>query len=254
MAKHSLSDAEEKRIREQIEAEDRELAEKARKADQNILMSKVFSQSMVNKKLENACFDNYEPETEEAKRALIICKKYASNFKVSNPQSIMLYGTFGIGKSHLAVAIMRELSKIDLVMKWDESRNVVLKTRKMSMLFINTAKLLTKIRSSFNADSEFSEDKILQELEDVDLLVLDDFGSEIKDVKPADFNTKNGFAIEKIFEIVESRVGKHTIFTTNYDVDTLFRYYGERSFSRAMEDTTLIQMTGRNYRLRGFEK
>ncbi|EAG7274981.1 ATP-binding protein, partial [Listeria monocytogenes] len=36
--------------------------------------------------------------------------------------------------------------------------------------------------------------------------------------------------------------------------DELFNFYGERNFSRIMEDANLIQMSGENYRLRGFKK
>ncbi|EAD8780236.1 ATP-binding protein [Listeria monocytogenes] len=245
--RHTLTDEEKQKIRDEIEKEDAELAKRALNADRNHQLNKIFSNSMINKKLENASFENYHADNEDNTRALAICKRYAETFSLKQPRSLLLTGSYGVGKSHLAASIMRAISKIDIVLKKDDDRDVILKSRKPTMIFINTPKLLTKIRSSFSKTSDFTEADLLNEIESVDLLVLDDFGSEIKEAN-------NDFAVQKIFEIVEGRVGKHTIYTTNFNVDELFNFYGERNFSRIMEDANLIQMTGENYRLRGFKK
>ncbi|EAF3729360.1 ATP-binding protein [Listeria monocytogenes] len=245
--RHTLTEADEQKIRKQIAKEDAELAAKALDADRNHQLNKIFSNSMINKKLENASFENYHAENEENAKALAVCRRFVETFNLNQPRSLLLTGSYGVGKSHLAASIMRDISEIDIVQKRDNERDVVLKTRKPTMIFINTPKLLTKIRSSFSKTSEFTEADLLNEIESVDLLVLDDFGSEIKEAN-------NDFAVQKIFEIVEGRVGKHTVYTTNFNVDELFNFYGERNFSRIMEDGNLIQMSGENYRLRGFKK
>ncbi|EAA0329172.1 ATP-binding protein [Listeria monocytogenes] len=245
--RHTFTNEEEQKVKMQIAKEDAELAKRALNADRNHQLNKIFSNSMINKKLENASFENYHADNEDNTRALAICQRYAETFSLKQPRSLLITGSYGVGKSHLAASIMRAISEIDIVLKKDDDRDVILKSRKPTMIFINTTKLLTKIRSSFSKTSEFTEADLLNEIESVDLLVLDDFGSEIKD-------SNNDFAVQKIFEIVEGRVGKHTIYTTNFNVDELFNFYGERNFSRVMEDANLIQMTGENYRLRGFKK
>ncbi|MED1406707.1 ATP-binding protein, partial [Bacillus mycoides] len=52
----------------------------------------------------------------------------------------------------------------------------------------------------------------------------------------------------------DSRIGKSTLFTTNFDIDKLAEMYGERDFSRMMENAEVLEMYGDNYRLRNFKK
>ena len=72
-------------------------------------------------------------------------------------------------------------------------------------------------------------------------MVFDDFGINM-----------NEFATSKMFELVESRVGKHNIFTTNLDEKEMTRNKDmQRIFSRIMSNTTLIKMDGQDYRTGG---
>ena len=49
-----------------------------------------------------------------------------------------------------------------------------------------------------------TEQELAQIISDVDLMVFDDYGINM-----------NEFATSKMFELIESRIGKHNIFTTN---------------------------------------
>lgn len=232
----SLSDEEKERIKKQIEEEDRQIAKRAVEGHERNRMRKVFSDSLINPLLEKATFDTYIPKNEGAERAKQLCQRYAQNFDINNPVNLLLVGNYGTGKSHLAVSAMKKMSIKNVTMPNGEIRN-------MSMLFIFIPKLMTIIKDTYNSTSDNTEARILNEIAKVDLLVMDDLGAEIK-------ANNNDFAISKISEVVDSRQGKHTIYTTNYSENDLLNMYGERVFSRIMQDTHKISFEWENYRLR----
>lgn len=191
--------------------------------------------SLVNPKLEQATFDSYDPTTNELTKAKMVCQKYADKFNKENPVSLLLIGNYGTGKSHLAVSIAKE----------------VIDKHARSSLFMPTPKLLTKLRSTYNKGSHQTEDQIIKDLSEVDLLVIDDLGAE--QTKTNHDTNEQSWATSKIFEIIDNRIGRHTIFTTNYDVKELQTRIGGRNFSRMMENTHVVKMYGDDYRLRNFK-
>jgi DNA replication protein DnaC len=217
---------EEKKQQEQFQKELMDMRKKRvlRMFDENSLM---------NPKLKAASFDNYLPTNDDLEKAKAITKRYADNFSKDNPVSLLLIGNYGTGKSHLSVAITKELMGKDF-----------------GCMFISTPKLMTKIRSTYNKDSEFSEEQIIDQLSKVDCLVLDDIGAE--STKQGDGN-QHTWATSKIFEIIDNRIGKHTIFTSNYEPKELQERLGGRNFSRMMESVHVIKMYGDDYRLKDFK-
>lgn len=189
--------------------------------------------SLINPKLQNATLENYHPTNQELEKAKSIAKRYADNFCEENPISLLLIGDYGTGKSHLGVAILKELIKSGY-----------------TGIFISTPKLMTKLRSTYNKESEFTEAQIIDQLTNVDCIVLDDIGAEA--VKAGDSN-QHTWTTSKIFEIIDNRIGKHTIFTTNYEINELQQRLGGRNFSRMMENVHVIKMYGDDYRLRNFK-
>jgi DNA replication protein DnaC len=191
--------------------------------------------SLINEKLKNASFTNYIPSNPKQERAKKLFMRYAEVFDPDKPINLYCYGSFGIGKSHLAKSSADDLMK-----------------KGKSCIFISVPKLLRKLKDTYNKESIATEDKLLQALEAVDVLILDDIYSE----KP----TK--WALEKMFDIIDSRQGKHTIYTSNMSPDEMIedmeelkdrglRKQAERIFSRILnEDTELVEMEGQNYRLR----
>ncbi|PEZ81849.1 hypothetical protein CN374_30130, partial [Bacillus cereus] len=94
------------------------------------------------------------------------------------------------------------------------------------------------------------EDKLMSLLAKVDVLIIDDFGAEFTEKDKEGVTWKQ----TKTNEIVDSRIGKSTLFTTNFTIGELAGMYGERDFSRMMENAELLEMHGDNYRLRNFKK
>lgn len=198
-------------------------------------LKKFNSDSLINPQLKQVNFDSYQPLNDQLIKAKAICERYASVFDLDKPRNLLLIGNYGTGKSHLAVSAAKE----------------VMHKKYMSALFISTPKLLTKLRSTYNRNSYESEGNIINQLSSVSLLVLDDIGSEQS--KPSNDINEQSWATSKIFEIIDNRIGRHTIFTTNYDVNELQQRLGGRNFSRMMENTHVVKMFGEDYRLKDFK-
>ncbi|HDK7653915.1 TPA: DNA replication protein DnaC, partial [Staphylococcus aureus] len=99
------------------------------------------------------------------------------------------------------------------------------------------------IKNTYNNQTAMTEQELAQIISDVDLMVFDDYGINM-----------NEFATSKMFELIESRIGKHNIFTTNLDEKEMTKNKDlQRIFSRIMSNTTLIKMDGQDYRTRGLK-
>lgn len=210
--------------------EDIELAKRALEARERKKVNKmqeVFNRhSLINKDLQQATFENYEPSNQSQAKALRIAERFVEVFDKDKPINLLFTGTYGVGKSHLAKAITDGIIE-----------------NGFSAIFISTPKLLTKFRSSYNKDSDISEGELIEMLNSTDVLVLDDLGAE----------KSSEWAWEKLFEIIDSRQGMHTIYTSNYKAKDLQQRLGERNFSRVVNrDTTIVEIEGDNHRLGKF--
>lgn len=204
------------------------IIESQREETKKARLLKIFKQnSLINPSLQSATFENYEPS--EFKQAYEQAKKYVTEFDIDKPRNLLFQGSFGTGKSHLSVAIAKELTK-----------------KGYTAIFISTPKLLTKIRNTYNKNSELAEESIINSICNADLVVFDDIGAE-GDIK--------GWGLQKIFEVIDQRAGKHNIYTTNL-TSAEFESTKDlnRIFSRLMMDTELIKMDGTDYRKRQFLK
>ncbi|MFC0525806.1 ATP-binding protein [Pontibacillus salicampi] len=213
--------------------ENKALAKAADEQMKKAKLDKLFEQSsLINDRLKGAIFDNYHPDSNELKRAKAICERYANNFDSNNKVGLLVTGPYGTGKSHLAVSITKAVLQ-----------------KGHSALFISVPKLMTKIQNSYNKQSATNEEDLLNGLFESELLVLDDLGAEKTKKDDGEFS----WAKRKMFEIIDGRAGKHNVFTSNYDFNGLLELYGEREFSRMIENCHPVKMPGENYRLKGFK-
>ncbi|MBK5447461.1 ATP-binding protein [Bacillus sp. TH22] len=220
-----------------VEKEDQKLAIETlaiKKKNEIIHLYDSFADtSLINDKLKKATFENYVPPKKELNDAKEMIMNFVASFNKEEPTSVIITGDYGVGKSHLCVAAIKELMK-----------------KGHSAMFIQMNKLFTKIKSTWNKNSEMTEDKLMSLLAKVDVLIIDDFGAEFTEKDKEGVTWKQ----TKTNEIVDSRIGKSTLFTTNFNIGELAGMYGERDFSRMMENAEMLEMHGDNYRLRNFKK
>lgn len=206
--------------------EDIALAEDAKKRRielQNKKLKDHFDYySLMNNSLKAATLENYEPTNQELAHAKQRVIEYIDTF--DGTKNLLFVGNYGTGKSHLSVSITKKLME-----------------QGKECLFLSLPKLLTKIKDTYSNDG-ITEDELLKVIQRVDLLVLDDIGAE--------HNTS--WSTSKLFEILDDRSGKATIYTTNLNSSELRDQVGERNFSRMMENTEIIKMNGRDYRRKEF--
>lgn len=169
--------------------------------------------------LKQATFESYIPECaeERANKDLAIeCVRRIRDGEVFN---VVLQGTQGTGKSHLAHGIVAELN---------ETTNY-----KTSSLFISIEDMLRKIKGSFsNKDSKYTEDYLVDLLSKPDHLVLDDLGAETGAIESD--KTATDFVQRVLYAITTYRQGRVTILTTNLSGPSLFKMYDKKLVSRLL--------------------
>lgn len=194
-------------------------------------IDRIFNQySLVNKSLLSANFESFKAYSQDLVEALQQAQNFAAEFNKENGKNLLLQSTgFGTGKSHLSMSIIKTV-----------------KQKGYTTIFTSTPKLLTKIRSTYNRNTETSEDKMINNIAAADLVVFDDIGAE---------NAK-GWGHEKLFEIIDQRSGKSNIFTTNLNSNDfqIDRDLG-RLFSRMMDNCTVISLNDvPDYRMKNFKR
>jgi DNA replication protein DnaC len=173
-------------------------------------------------------FDRFETRlnglTPAQNLALEIALGYAMRFAENPSGWLLLEGTYGCGKSHLAAAVGNaRLEHGDMV------------------LFVTVPDLLDHLRSTYGPTSEVGYDQMFDRIASAPLLILDDLGAE----------NPSPWAQEKLFQLLNHRYSHRlaTVITTNVDLDR----FDPRVRSRLLDQklTNHVQITAPDYRTPG---
>lgn len=159
----------------------------------------------------------------------------------TNP-GLLFVGSVGVGKTHLAVSVLREL----------------VTTKGVSGSFYDFRELLTKVKATYQPGSSMGELSVLEPVMRSEIVVLDELGA----MKQTEWVT------DCIEQILNARYNdnKATIITTNYanrpreegrgemsramQAETLRDRVGTRMHSRLQEMCRVVEMQGPDYRSR----
>ncbi|MBP6004262.1 MAG: ATP-binding protein [Pyrinomonadaceae bacterium] len=189
-----------------------------------------ITKAQIPKRYEKCHFNTYKTgDNVSQKIALRIAQDFTNQFPAVD-SGLLLSGTVGVGKTHLAVSILKGLTE-----------------RGFACLFYEFGTLLKEIQDSYNPKTFSSELGVLSPVLNADILVLDELGAS----KPTDW------VRDTLSHIINSRYNekKFTIFTTNYlderptdREETLEDRIGVRARSRIYEMCQTVVITGEDHR------
>ncbi|MEK5097013.1 ATP-binding protein [Bacillus glycinifermentans] len=188
-----------------------------RQVERQILSTYSLIADPTLKKATFETFRSYNQEDEQNKRRMM---ELVSRIKAGAVMNIFLTGESNAGKSHLAMAALKELNKNDA------------EEYAKSALFVNSDALIRRIKKSFKDDSEkLTEAFAIELLTRVDYLVIDDLGAEVGDTDNEN-RAANDFIHRVWYGVSTGRQGKVTIITTNLSGVALTKLYDKKTVSR----------------------
>jgi len=207
----------------------------------------LLAAARIPRRYEHCELTNYDTDFPGAHPSLAEAHFVASNFAQKcdprGDKGLLIIGTIGTGKTHLAVGILKEL----------------IVTRGIPSLFYDYRELLKEIQNSYNSTVQTTELDVLRPVFETDVLVLDELGA----VKPTEW------VWDTVSLILNTRYNNNrtTIITTNFEDqpaaavavslsparaasrnETLGDRIGERMRSRLHEMCRVVTIDGTDFR------
>ncbi len=161
----------------------------------------------ISKRNLHKTFDDYICSNEGQQKAKNDCLRYVNEFPCG--KSMIMVGGVGTGKTLLASAMIDAL------------------VSKNHCEIIKVIDVVRELKATWNKEATTTEEKIIQHYVNLDLLILDEVGSQF------------GSDTEKlfIFDIIDGRYQemKQTVLISNLDIDGIKDAIGERCVDRLRE-------------------
>jgi DNA replication protein DnaC len=190
-------------------------------------LERLVGNANIPARYESCSFESFTPINPALDRAQTLAKRFVEDYPIVEC-GLLILGPCGVGKTHLAVSILRALTyKYGVV-----------------GLFYDFRDLLKKIQNSYNPVSQTSELQILEPVLSSEILVLDDLGSE----RPTEW-VRDMFAY-----IINTRYNQKltTIITSNFE-DKPKEHKTLSNGSRLSSEESLEERIGVRLRSRLYE-
>lgn len=177
---------------------------------------------------EKCNFDNYRLESgKDQAEVFAACKHFSTNFSRAKKNNIhgLFVGNTGTGKTHLAVAMLKEISQ-----------------QGYSALFTTLSEMSLSVRSTFGKDKSANEAAMLNTYYGIDFLIIDECAVKFK---------SSDYELRLLFEIVNKRYqnGNPTLILSN-SMQDIESKIGSRVLSRIYEGEFIHTFTWEDYRLK----
>jgi len=205
----------------------------------------LMERSRIPRRYQHCSFDSYEANFPGADASLgaahLMARQFVDGYPVTTEgRGLLLTGSIGVGKTHLAVGVLQAL----------------ITEKGVRGLFCDYRELLKEIQHSYNPQVLTTELEILRPVFDAEVLVLDELGAS----KPTEW------VWDTVAHILNTRYNdkRTTIITTNYSDaapggattgpraamrdETLGDRIGERMRSRLAEMCVTVPMAGADFR------
>ncbi|SNT09582.1 DNA replication protein DnaC [Granulicella rosea] len=212
--------------------------------------ARMLNQAKIPRRYEHCSLDEFDVRFHGATRSIgsahMRARKFVDGYPIETAGTgIILTGSIGVGKTHLAVGILQAL----------------VTERGATGLFCDYRELLKQVQNSYNQRVQATELEILKPVFEAEVLVLDELGAS----KPTDW------VWDTVAHILNTRYNdrRTTIITTNYAnhpplgtelapsgnyarpavrEETLGDRIGERMRSRLQEMCVVVEMHGEDFR------
>ena len=136
-------------------------------------------------------FHNYYPKNDSQYFAHSFASRLVQEYPMVDA-GLLFMGSVGVGKTHLAIAILKDL----------------IEKKGVTCLFYESGSLLKAIQDSYNPISQTSEMRVLAPVYQAEVLVLDELGATVP----------TSWVRDTMYQIINTRYNNKrlTIFTTNY--------------------------------------
>ncbi|CAM3900798.1 ATP-binding protein [Alicyclobacillus pomorum] len=211
-----------KREEERRQREEQERLEQDRQREAHI--EALFRRSALPERWRTRTFERFEV-TPANTGAFATAKAYAEGFDPEAGKGLLLTGTVGTGKTHLAAAIAMELIG-----------------REHTVVFGTVTSLLAQVRSAYG-DDRVSEMDMMRRFTRCNLLIIDDLGKE----------RVSDWVEQTVYEIINTRYERNRslIITTNMSLAEIRAKYvnvGNAIVDRILEMCQGIRMVGDSWR------